>query len=420
MLLACIAQAMPQPVVIRDHDALALSPAGDRVADVEALDPGNLPEEAHGAVVVHAADGKAIATYDPCKTCKYSDTAWSPAGDKLAFLATDWMAGKTTLHVVEKGVVRTATTIVGVANSVRWSPDGARIALLATPGAHKKTGAVEAGAAQVGEIGISEDEQRIAIVSAAGGDLRLVSPADTYIYEYDWARDGRGFVATAAKGNGDNNWWIATLDYVDAGTGALRLIAAPHLQMNLPRVSPDGKQVAFVGGLMSDWGSIGGDVYLVPLEGGTPQDISPDFKGSFRGIAWRGQDRSGRRADRRSQRSRGAQPGLARAAHGVVRAGWRSCADLRWCDRVQPRRARYRPRSARISPTRRKLRWAIRRISSPSRMTTTCWARMSRRAVCTGRTKASRCKAGCSGRSRWPATPSIRWWSSSTAAQVRL
>ena len=94
----------------------------------------------------------------------------------------------------------------------------------------------------------------------AGGDLKLISPADTYIYEFDWAPDGSGFVATGAKGNGDNNWWIATLDFVDAQTGALRVIAAPHVQMNLPRVSRDGKTVAFIGGLMSDWGSIGGDV----------------------------------------------------------------------------------------------------------------------------------------------------------------
>ncbi|MEI9931547.1 MAG: hypothetical protein WDM89_13670 [Rhizomicrobium sp.] len=37
------------------------------------------------------------------------------------------------------------------------------------------------------------------------------------------------------------------------------------MQIELPRVSPDGKTVAFIGGLMSDWRSIGGDLYLVPL-----------------------------------------------------------------------------------------------------------------------------------------------------------
>ncbi|HTD29106.1 MAG TPA: prolyl oligopeptidase family serine peptidase, partial [Xanthomonadaceae bacterium] len=256
----------------------------------EALDPGNLPEEAHAAIVVRAADGKIIAQYDPCKSCRYSDTAWSPKGDALALLATDSKTDRTTLYVLKNNVLRAVTTIAGVANTVRWSPDDERIALLVTPGAHKKTGAVEAGAAQVGEIGVSEDEQRIAIVSAAGGELKLVSPADTYIYEYDWAPVGEGFVATGAKGNGDNNWWIATLDYIDTATGDLRVIAAPHMQMSLPRASPDGRQVAFVGGLMSDWGAIGGDIYVVSFSGGTPQLITPDFKGSVRGIAWHGKE----------------------------------------------------------------------------------------------------------------------------------
>ncbi|MBV9572335.1 MAG: S9 family peptidase [Alphaproteobacteria bacterium] len=275
-------------VVIHDFDHLAIAPDGGRVAAVEADDPGNLPEEPHGHVVVRNAAGKIVASYDPCKVCRYSDTAFAPKADAMAFLASDEKAHKATLFVAGGGKARSVTVIDGVANTVRWSPDGARIALLATIGAHKKTGAVEAGAALVGEIGESNDEQRIAIVPVGGGVLRLVSPADTYIYEFDWMPDGTGFAVTSAKGNGDNNWWIASLDYVDAGSGQMRRIAAPKMQIELPRVSPDGKTVAFIGGLMSDWQSIGGDIYTVPVSGGEPKNLTPNFKGSFRSLAWRG------------------------------------------------------------------------------------------------------------------------------------
>jgi dipeptidyl aminopeptidase/acylaminoacyl peptidase len=60
------------------------------------------------------------------------------------------------------------------------------------------------------------------------------------------------------------------------------------MQMNMPRVSPDGKSVAFIGGLMSDWGSVGGDVYMVPLAGGAPADVTPNAKATFEGLEWRG------------------------------------------------------------------------------------------------------------------------------------
>ena len=267
---------------------LALAPDGGRTATVESDDPGNLAEEPHGAIVVRDAGGAAVAHYDPCSTCRYADPAWSPKGNMLVFLAADDKTGKTTLYGIQSGSPKALAVIEGVANTPRFSPDGTRIALLATLGAHKKTGAIEAGAALVGEIGASPDEQRIATMPAAGGALKPVSPADSYVYEYDWTPDGKGFAATAAKGNGDNNWWIATLDYIDAGTGASRAIAAPKMQMNMPRVSPDGKSVAFIGGLMSDWGSIGGDIYLVPLAGGAPADVTENYKGTFLGIDWHG------------------------------------------------------------------------------------------------------------------------------------
>jgi dipeptidyl aminopeptidase/acylaminoacyl peptidase len=160
--------------------------------------------------------------------------------------------------------------------------------MLATVGARKKTGATEAGVPLTGEIGEVNDEQRIALVPAQGGEMRFASPADTFVYEYDWTPDGKGFVATAAKGDGDNNWWVAKLEAFDAATGAGRVIAAPKMQMNYPRVSPDGKTVYVIGGLMSDFGPVGGDVWAAPFAGGEPVDLTPAFKGTFTSLSWRG------------------------------------------------------------------------------------------------------------------------------------
>ncbi len=40
-------------------------------------------------------------------------------------------------------------------------------------------------------------------------------------------------------------------------------IYAPKWQIAEPHISPDGKSVAFIEGLMSDEGSTGGDIYVV-------------------------------------------------------------------------------------------------------------------------------------------------------------
>jgi dipeptidyl aminopeptidase/acylaminoacyl peptidase len=59
-----------------------------------------------------------------------------------------------------------------------------------------------------------------------------------------------------------------------------------NLQIAVPRWSPDGKQIAFIGGLMSDQGSTGGDVYLIPATGGEPRDITPGRPTSVAFIHW--------------------------------------------------------------------------------------------------------------------------------------
>ena len=44
----------------------------------------------------------------------------------------------------------------------------------------------------------------------------------------------------------------------------MREIYKPKWQIAEPHVSPDGKSVAFIEGLMSDEGLTGGDVHVVP------------------------------------------------------------------------------------------------------------------------------------------------------------
>lgn len=266
------------------YGSLTVSPAGDRVATVETDDEANSSVRPHGRIVLRStAGGARLAVIDPCPKCGYSGLTFAPDG-RLLFVASG--SGSAQLMIADAGKASTLASVAGIAQEPRVSPDGRLVSLLATFNARKQSGATQPGVRQIGEIGETTDEQRIAVVPIGGGTLKPVSTADRYVYEYDWTQDSRGFVATSAKGNGDDNWWIATLDRIDLSTGALHKIAAPDKQIDFPRVSPDGKTVAYIGGLMSDFGSVGGDVYTVPIGGGTPTDITSGYRGTPTSLVW--------------------------------------------------------------------------------------------------------------------------------------
>ncbi|WP_174279443.1 S9 family peptidase [Sphingomonas bacterium] len=285
LLALALSTAAPALAQVHQYGGLAISAGGDRLATIEG--PGGL--RGHAAITIRrASDGAVQRQIDPCAKCGYAGLIFGPAGE-LAFVAREPGAATAQLIVADaNGATHTLATIPGLASTPRFSPDGKRIALLVTLGAAKETGATQAGVRQIGEIGEKSDEQRLAVFPVAGATTVVtpISPADRFVYEYDWLPDGTGFVVTSAPGNGDNNWWVATLDAVDATTGAVRNITRPATQLNFPRVSPDGRTVAYIGGLMSDNGSVGGDIWTVPVTGGAPTDITAGQPVTYLSLDW--------------------------------------------------------------------------------------------------------------------------------------
>ncbi len=285
-LIAVALQAAASTGPLHDFSGVALDPAGRRIASIETDLTPDQPATPRGELVVRSTTGAVLEHYDPCDNCRYEPPVFSPDGQRIALIGSDPHGA--TIYAIEHGQVRTLTHVDGLAASARWSPDGATLALLVTLHPAKESGATQAGARQIGEVSAaSPDSRRIATLSASGGALNFVSPDGVFVYEYDWTPDGQGFVATSAVGDGDANWWVAKLAAYGRD-GRHREILAPAYQMAFPRVSPDGRSVAFIAGVMSDFGSFGGDVYVVPMAGGTPVNVTPDYAGSFSSIAWRG------------------------------------------------------------------------------------------------------------------------------------
>ena len=142
----------------------------------------------------------------------------------------------------------------------------------------------------IGEDGV--EIQRVYSVDAATGTGHFLTPANLHVYEFDWAPNSHDIAFIAANPPGENNWWIAKL-YAEPISGPEAEVA-PHvvldpntipgslhgLQIAVPRYSPDGKHIAFIGGLMSDQGSTGGDICVIDTKGGDPTDITPNIDGT--------------------------------------------------------------------------------------------------------------------------------------------
>ncbi len=284
--------ATREPLLHR-YEALTLAPDGSRLADLESDDPAVDGTPVHSSLVIRRTTiGTPIEVRLPCGTspdCEPSSPAWSPDGRRLAYVLQAPNAKTRTIESVDANgnAPKRLLGFAGTLDDLRYARDGS-LTVLATANARKKAGATQVGADIAGEIGARPDEQRIAHVIA--GALHWASPPNLYVYEYDPIPHG-GFVGTAAPGDGDNNWWIAKL-YAFSTAGAPRVVyapATPAQQLAHPRVSPRGDLVAFVGGIMSDFGSTGGDAYVVPLERSrtnAARNVTPQLDGSVTSLAW--------------------------------------------------------------------------------------------------------------------------------------
>ncbi len=278
LLLACSAWAQARPdsrianlldnlQKVKHIGPVALSPDGHTVAMVLAgtltLQPLATPGAPQTPAVCPKSDDPSITSL-----------TWAPDSKHLGILATCGQSTAVYLLDLPGNKVHRLTELHGFAEALQYSPDGKHLALLYVEGASRPSGALAAMKPPSGVIGVEGLEiQRVATIDASTGKLEQVTPPKLHVYEFDWSPDSSKLAYVAAPPPGENNWWVAKLYTQLATPSEPEQILDPvtvegplhGLQIAVPRWSPDGSKIAFIGGLMSDQGATGGDLYLVSI-----------------------------------------------------------------------------------------------------------------------------------------------------------
>jgi dipeptidyl aminopeptidase/acylaminoacyl peptidase len=222
---------------------------------------------------------------------------YSPDGQRIAFVASKSEAERPqiyTVRVVGGEVMRITNLENGVADFV-WAPDNRRFVVTSRTGKREDRNDPLAGItvirnahyAQDGRGLIKDQRSHLFVVDIATGVARQITDGDFDDADAAWSSDGKwiAFVSdrTGKAFDGGRN---SDVFIISADGGTPRKVS-PHAEANgSPQFSPDGKSIAFTGAIAQ-----GGqpDIYAMPIEGGTPVNLTESFDERIGRFIWNAQ-----------------------------------------------------------------------------------------------------------------------------------
>jgi dipeptidyl aminopeptidase/acylaminoacyl peptidase len=264
-----------------------LSPDGEHVAFV--LGKSHKPHKdkpTQKAIRIIEVSSRKMRSFTGSDSATNDLPRWSPDSQRLAFVSNRANPQEMQLYLIDLhgGEAQALTDLRGKVDAPKWSPDGCWVAFLYSGTLDKEK------RPDPDPIVVDAEPpfNRVWLVNVETRELRPVTPETTHIFEYAWSPDGKKLVVLASPHpNPAEGWYSAQLHTVAVDTGDMCQLCAMSHQIGRLTWSPDGASIAFVSGVMSDEGSISGEVFIVPASGGETRCVSPGIDHSITWIEWR-------------------------------------------------------------------------------------------------------------------------------------
>jgi dipeptidyl aminopeptidase/acylaminoacyl peptidase len=218
--------------------------------------------------------------------CTSLSPRWSPDSRRLAFLSSRANKDEMQLFVMDRDgkAVHQLTDLRGCVQTPVWMPDGDAILFV-------YNGTLDPLAPPEPDPIVWDAAPRFNRVwrcDLLSGALEALTPNTTHCFEYALAPDGMTLAVLASSHpNPMEGWYAAQLFTVDTATQAMTHVCTIDHQAGRLTWSPDGTQIGFVSGVMSDEGNISGEVFRVPAGGGEARCLTPGVDHSITWIEWR-------------------------------------------------------------------------------------------------------------------------------------
>ncbi len=278
--------------------AVAVSPDGDAVAYTLEVPRKESDEPGHSYSELW------VASLEDGKTRRFAGNneevnapAWSPDGELITFrLEREKVHEGVQIYAIpaDGGEARLLTQQTGDVRSYRWSPDGRWIAFAAKDhDSEARKEEKEAGQDWV-VWGEESKHRNLWLLNIETGESQRLFETDLDAFEIHWTPDGQNIVFQATTTAMIDDEYMFTRIYqvprAPAAGGAEPEVVTPTTgKLGHMAISPDGKNLAYLGATsLND--PVAQSLYVLPLSGGAPRNLTVGYEGSGANLAWKNND----------------------------------------------------------------------------------------------------------------------------------